>query len=228
MDAKSEVESLFRRRGYKRFPISLVALAIFLFSFVYLMEISLSETIYAFAEAHARWMATEIINKTISEKVVPNVSYTDLIKPERNFQNEIVFLQINMSKVNQITSEAILEIQKSLEQLNNEQYKIPLGQALGLKLLANLGPKFTLTLLPVGTVEANITDDFQEAGINQTRHRIFLTVKSTVKVVIPLISEAIPIETKVPLADAIIVGRVPNTYLNFGKQLNKIEDTLEP
>lgn len=192
------------------------------------MEISLSETIYAFAEAHARWMATEIINKTISEKVVPNVSYTDLIKPERNFQNEIVFLQINMSKVNQITSEAILEIQKSLEQLNNEQYKIPLGQALGLKLLAHLGPKFTLTLLPVGTVEANITDDFQEAGINQTRHRIFLTVKSTVKVVIPLISEAIPIETKVPLADAIIVGRVPNTYLNFGKQLNKIEDTLEP
>lgn len=214
------METLLRRRGYKRFPIFLIALFTFLFSFIYLVEVSLSETIYTFAEAHARWTATEIINKAISEKVVPNVSYTDLIKPERNIQNEIVFLQINMSKVNQITSEAILEIQKSLEQLNNEKYKIPLGQVLGLKLLANVGPKFTLTLLPLGTVEAKISDDFQDAGINQTRHRIYLTVKSTVKVVIPLVNEAIPVETKVPLADAIIVGRVPNTYFNFGKQLN--------
>lgn len=216
---------MFRRRGFKRFPISLIALLIFLFSFIYLVEASLSETIYAFAEAQARWTATEIINKAISEKVVPNVSYTDLIKPERNVQDEIVFLQINMSKVNRVTSEAILEIQKSLEQLNNEKYKIPLGQVLGLKLLANLGPKFTLTLLPVGTVEATITDDFQEAGINQTRHRIYLTVKSTVRVIIPLINETVSVETKVPLADAIIVGRVPNTYLNFGKQIN-VEDII--
>ncbi|WP_227765804.1 sporulation protein YunB [Zhaonella formicivorans] len=209
-----------RRIYFKRLRFPFLALFIFFISFLYLVEESLTDTIYAFAEAQARWTATEVINKAITEKIVPSISYTDLIKPERNTEQEIVFMQVNMIKVNKITAEAILEIQKSLEKLQKVKFKVPLGQVFGIKIFANSGPEFNLTLLPVGTIEAKIADDFQEAGINQTRHRVYLVVKSTVKVIIPLVSKAVSIETRVPIADAIIVGRVPNTYLNIGRSLN--------
>lgn len=208
-----------RTISYKKIPFSLIAFLLLVISFFFLLEASLSDTIYAFAEAQARWTATEVINKAITEKVVPNITYTDLIKPERNSQDEIVFMQVNMIKVNKITSEAILAVQESLQQLEKVKFKIPIGQIFGIKLFANSGPKFNLSLLPVGTIEAKINDDFEQAGINQTRHRVYLTVKSTVKVIIPLVSDAISIETRVPLADAIIVGRVPDTYLNIGGSL---------
>lgn len=210
-----------RRRLFKRLSIPVLVFCIFLFIFLYLIEESLTDTIYAFAEAQARWTATEVINKAIIEKVVPNITYTDLIKPERNTQDEIVFMQVNMIKVNKITSDAVLEIQKSLKKLEKVTFKIPLGQVFGIKLFANSGPKFNLTLLPVGTIEALIADDFEQAGINQTRHRVYLKVNSTVKIIIPLVSKAVPIETKVPLADAIIVGRVPDTYLNIGEPFSE-------
>lgn len=214
-----------RKRFYWRFPLRrrlsfpVIAFILLIISFLFLLEASLADTIYAFAEAQARWTATEVINKAITEKVVPNITYTELIKPERNAQDEIVFMQVNMIKVNKITAEAVLAVQESLQQLKKVSFKIPVGQIFGIKLFANLGPKFNLTLLPVGTIEAKISDDFEQAGINQTRHKVYLTVKSTVQVVIPLASDAITIETKVPLADAIIVGRVPDTYLNIGGSL---------
>jgi sporulation protein YunB len=216
---------MLRRRFYWRLKLQrklsfpLIAFLLLIVSFLFLLEASLSDTIYAFAEAQARWTAIEVINKAITEKVVPNISYTDLIKPERNAQDEIVFMQVNMIKVNKITSESILAIQESLQQLEKVKFKIPIGQIFGSKLFANSGPRFNLSLLPVGTVEAKIYDDFEQAGINQTRHRVYLVVKSTVKVIIPLVSDYISIETKVPLADAIIVGRVPDTYLNIGGPL---------
>ncbi|MDS1030928.1 sporulation protein YunB [Bacillota bacterium LX-D] len=208
-----------RRRARRRssLPLPLLAIIIFVISFLYLVEKSLTGTIFAFAKAEARWTATEVVNKAVIEKVVPNITYTDLVKPERNTQDELVFMQVNMIKVNKITSEAVLEIQKSLSRLSKVKFKIPLGQVFGIKLFANSGPTFNLTLLPVGTVEAKILDDFEEAGINQTRHRVYLNVKSTVQVIIPFVSQTMPVETRVPLADAIIVGRVPNTYLNFQK-----------
>lgn len=211
----------WRRISCPKVPFPFIACLVLLISFFILLEFSLSETIYAFAEAQARWTATEVINKAITEKIVPNITYTDLIKPERNSQDEIVFLQVNMIKVNKIVSEAILAVQESLQQLEKGKFKIPLGQILGIKLFANLGPQLNLTLLPVGSVEAKIYDDFEQAGINQTRHRVYLSVKSTVKVIVPLASDAISIETRVPLADAIIVGRVPDTYLNIGGSLSE-------
>lgn len=213
---KQGVIVLRRRIFYRSVSFPLIALLLLFISFIYLAEASLADTIYAFAEAQARWTATEVINKAITEKVVPNISYTDLIKPERNSQDEIVFMQVNMIKVNKITSEAVLAVQNSLKKLEKVKFKIPIGQIFGIKLFANSGPKLNLTLLPVGTVEAKIHDDFEQAGINQTRHRVYIVIHGSFEVIIPFVSKAISVETRVPLADAIIVGRVPNTYLNIG------------
>lgn len=205
---------MWKKRRRKPVPFLLI-LVVFAFFLFFLVEHNLRLTIISLAEAQARWTATEAIHNAILEKITTDVVYSDLIKPEKDAQQRIVFMQANIVAINRLASEAVLEAQQTLEGLKDESFSIPLGQVLGSKLLANYGPGIGLRLLPVGTVKVTVADDFTEAGINQTRHRIYLVVESEIRVVIPFIQSDIQVSTRVPIADAIIVGPVPETYVNF-------------
>ncbi|GAW93519.1 sporulation protein YunB [Calderihabitans maritimus] len=218
-----------RRRRKKLFILRLPWLLFFLaLVIVFILELSLKPTIVAFAEAQANWTATEAIHNAVLEKVVTQTNYRDLIYLEKNANQQVVFMEPNLVKVARIQSEAVLAVQKALEKLANEKFSIPLGQVLGSKLLANYGPGIKLELVPVGTVQAVPIDEFEEAGINQTRHRIYLEIKSKVKVVIPFISSEVDVFSKVPIADAIIVGPVPKTYLQVNLEEGSLFKSLWP
>ena len=76
-------------------------------------------------------------------------------------------------------------------------------------------------------MKVKVADDFQQAGINQTRHRLYLNVFSQVKIIIPLVTDNIEVAAQVPIAETIIVGEVPQTYLNLdlGRgQFNNLKD----
>lgn len=177
-------------------------------------ERSLRKTIEIVAETQAAWHVANAINTAILERIATNVSYGDLIEAERDYRNQIVFMQINTSLLNEIKSGAAVEIQKTLQELKRIPINIPFGQIFGLRLFANLGPNIKLTIVPAGIVKVDIVDSFEAAGINQTRHRVYLTVESDVKVVFPLIDNAVSVNTQIPIADAIIVGPVPQFYLD--------------
>ena len=43
-------------------------------------------------------------------------------------------------------------------------------------MLAGRGPDIPIVIVPVGTVESRVYDVFEQAGINQTRHKIYLEI----------------------------------------------------
>ncbi|MDK2985817.1 MAG: hypothetical protein PWQ96_1459 [Clostridia bacterium] len=211
----AEVKAVLKRRRMKIKPLIIsIIILLFILSITLLgvLEFALKPTIISLAEAQADWKATETIYSAILEQVSAKVNYTDMVKIEKNSQGEIVFMYANILLINKIASEAVLEVQKSLKDLQTEELAIPLGQILGSKLLATYGPKMDLKLIPVGTVRVNVKEDFSDAGINQTRHKIYLEVISDIKVVVPFISSTTQVKTDVPLADTIIVGPVPEHY----------------
>ena len=195
---------------------------------VFILEVSLKPTLKTLAETQAQWTATEAIHQAILEEIASDIKYTDLVIPHKDKDNRVVFMQANLIVVNRLASESVLKVQKHLEQMREESFFIPLGQITGIKLLANLGPKIKFKLLPVGTVRVQISDDFTQAGINQTRHKIYLNVSSDMKIAFPLIATDTNVEAQVPIADSIIVGPVPDTYmfLDIGAQA-KLSDLTE-
>ena len=203
------------RRRKKKIPRLLMLVVGLLVAVFLIMEFLLMPTIVAFAEAEAHWRATEIINEAVLNSVVDNMEYDKLVYIERDNNNRILYMQQNLVQINKINSKATLAIQESLKDLQNAEFKIPLGQVTGSKLLANYGPDIGLWLLPLGTVSVKVQDRFEEAGINQTRHKIYLNVHSDIRVVIPLIDSRIAVDTQVPVADTVIVGEVPETYLKI-------------
>lgn len=198
--------------------IALVAVLFFLFLLLLIFEHNLKPTIREIAEATARWAATEAVNKAIKEKIADSVDYHDLIFVQKDSSGRVVLMQPNIVRINQLASDTTLAVNEALKGLANQRFYIPVGQVLGIQLLANYGPHICVSIYPVGTVKANVFDRFEEAGINQTRHRLYLDIVSQVKVVVPLITSNVKVSEQVPITDTVIVGQVPNFYVNFGSK----------
>ncbi|MGI6588889.1 MAG: sporulation protein YunB [Peptococcia bacterium] len=221
------------RRGLKRRIINLpkgiiIILILGLFG-VYLFQVvdrNLKPTIIQIAESRAHILATETMNNALYEKILTNTEYEDLMTVHKDSQQRVTLMQANTIKISRILSEANLEIKEALKNLQYETFKIPLGQALNSPLLAHCGPNIRVKLIPVGTVNVKFVDSFQQAGINQTRHILYLNVKTTVKIVVPLVTENVVVNNQVPIAETIIVGEVPSTYLGLDSPLSR-KDIIE-
>ncbi|KJS87961.1 MAG: hypothetical protein JM58_02530 [Peptococcaceae bacterium BICA1-8] len=193
--------------------ISIVILVLFLI--IYMIESNLKPTVTRMAESKVNLMANEIINKTIYEEILKNTKYTDLIEIHKDSDNKITMIQANSIEISRLMTATNLKIKESLNDLREEILVIPLGQALGSYLFAAHGPKIKVRILPVGEIEVKLHQDFHESGINQTRHILYLDVRTSLTVVIPLATEKITVATKTPIAETIIIGPVPSTMVRL-------------
>ena len=102
-------------------------------------------------------------------------------------------------------------MQSALKRINSLKSEF-LGQVLGNSRSARLYGKFEANR----HLRTKVVDRFEQAGINQTRHKIYLVVEAEMRIVIPLVSSAVKVESQVPLTEATIMGEVPHLYLNAG------------
>ncbi len=182
-------------------------------TFIY-VDKSLTPTIKVLAETKAEEIANRSINKAVGEVVKDKIDYSDLIHTKLDSQGKISMMQANTVMMNKIASDVALEIQNELKQVKTTTSYIPIGTALGSPILAKYGPQIKVSIEPIGTVYVDFKTKFESAGINQSRHIIYLEVKTEVKVVIPLITETKAIQTQVPICETVIVGDVPESYVN--------------
>ncbi|WP_418792236.1 sporulation protein YunB [Phosphitispora sp. TUW77] len=202
-----------------RFPVKLagviLVVTIILIAPLLIVERNLKPTIMTIAKAYAEQIAVDAIQNAVNEKVAKSVEYKDLIFIRTDNRGRIVLMQANTVKINNLAAETVLDIQRSLISLEAREILIPMGQVFQSQLFATYGPKVKLTLVPIGTVKVKVINEFQEAGINQTRHRLYLNVAGKVKIVIPMASDYVEVTSQIPIAETIIVGEVPETYLNL-------------
>ena len=81
----------------------------------------------------------------------------------------------------------------------------------------NLGPKVNIKMTQIGNITSSYESVFESAGINQTRHKIYLNVNMKMKIVVPLNSRDVEVACQIPVAETIIVGKIPNTAIELNK-----------
>jgi sporulation protein YunB len=196
--------------------VSYVLLIIFLLFMLWYAEVTLRPVIYEMARIRAVKLATEAVNEAVQMKIADGgVRYNDLILIHKDSEGRIVLMQANTIKINQMAADVTLAVQKRIDRLRYENINIPMGQLTGLYILANLGPGLKVSIMPAGTVSVDVIDRFESAGVNQTRHSIYLQFETEVRIVAPLDSGEAKVATRVPVADSIIVGQVPETFLTL-------------
>lgn len=197
--------------------IAIFILSVLIGSFLYI-DRTLRPTITVLAETKALELANKSINKSVAQMVEGKINYEDLMNVQLNSNGSISYIQANTIMMNEIASQIALEIQQELKKVKSTTAYIPIGTALGSPILAKYGPKLKISIEPIGTVNVDFQTQFESSGINQTRHTIYLEAKTKVKVVIPLTTSTKEVNTKIPICETIIVGDVPNSYLNIPQE----------
>ena len=163
----------------------------------------------------------------VVEEVMGNVGYLDLIILDRDETGKIMALRANVIEMNRIASEVSLAIQEKNNKLEATYVQIPIGNFTGNSLLAGMGPKIKVKIIPTGTVNVEFKTEFLSSGINQTRHRVFLEIKSKMGIVAPFVSKRVEVITELNVAETVLVGEVPETYYNLqGVDEVTTDDTL--
>ncbi|MBU3092941.1 sporulation protein YunB [Clostridium sp. CM028] len=183
--------------------------------FIYIFDKTVMPTVMAVADAEMRAKATEIVNRSIISEYSKQFNYDQVIRVDKDSQGNIVMLKADTLKMNKIACDVALESQKELMKLGEVGMKIPIGYITRNSILSYYGPKVTIKMQPIGHVETKYSSEFESAGINQTRHKIYVKVKTTVKVIAPLKSNDIEVANEVPIAETIIVGKTPNTAVQL-------------
>lgn len=175
----------------------------------------------------AKSIATKISNEQATA-VMANYKYQDLCSIEKDENGNIRMIKSNIIPVNEITSDIAVKIQDELNKTQDGEVFIRLGTLTGSKLLSGRGPKINFKIVTIGNVETDLKSEFSSAGINQTLHRIYLQVKCKVIVLTPFSSIEEEIINQVLLAEAVIVGNIPNTYYNLeGINKDNVLDIIE-
>ncbi|MCB2299629.1 sporulation protein YunB [Clostridium tagluense] len=186
--------------------------------FIYIFDKIIMPTVMAVADAEMRAKATEIVNKAIINEYSKQFNYDEIIRVDKDAQGNIVMLKADTLKMNKIACDVALESQKELLKLGDIGIKVPIGYITRNNILSYYGPCINIKMQPIGLVETKYSSEFESAGINQTRHKIYVKVKTTVRVIIPLKSNDIEVANEIPIAETIIVGKIPNT--SIGLDLN--------
>lgn len=181
---------------------------------------SMTPTILDIAQVQVKAQTTQAVNEAVLS-VLQGVDYADFVTVEKNSQNEVVLITANSNSVNQLARNASIVTQGKINTLFQQAISIPLGTLSGIPLLSQLGPDVNIVIDPVGTVQCSFVSHFETAGINQTLHRIYLNVSSTVDVIIPSSHQVVQIETPILVCETVIVGKVPDTFLQGGLLLGQ-------
>ena len=187
------------------------------------VEGNLSQTMLDMAYAQAYSMAVETLNRAVKDVTENGVGYEELIDMRLDGEGHVSLLRANTMRMNEIAAQTALKAEDELNSIKNQFVEIPLGAGLGVRFLSGFGPRIRVQILPVGAVHTSFDTQLETAGINQTRHKIFLTLRATVSLIIPTGSQLVEVESKIPIAESIIVGDVPQSFVDVVDQDDMLE-----
>ena len=204
------------RRGLPTWVLTWLVAAGVMLCAVRVTERALRPVLAAAARYQVRSQVTAAVEQWAARDLQERgVDYSDFVTITRNDAGEIVSLSADMAALNLLRAELSAHL---LERLEDSQLEltIPVGSLLPLEPTWARGPDLHLRALALGTASAEFESEFTSAGINQTRHRLWLRLSVPVTVLLPGGGEEVAVDSRLCVAETVIVGQVPQTWFQTG------------
>ena len=140
------------------------------------------------------------------------VRYADLIKFGRDQSGNIVSVTTDAYYLNKIGNNIGDEIDKHINQMKSYIIKIPFSVLFSEQLINGRGPKMPLVFVMTGITTTDFENEFAAAGVNQTHHRIMMSITVNTYVIHSGNVTVVPYKTNVCIAESIVVGITPQTF----------------
>ena len=193
-----------------------VGLLIF-FLITSLLETRLRPMVVTAAQAQTQNQMAAVVERAILGRLEGDgVSYSDFVTIQRDESGGIVALTTDTAALNRLRGELVETALEALRGVDVSQIQIPLGSLLDFDLVWGLGPTMKVHAMTVGTAEGEFSSEFTSAGVNQTLHKIDLELSIPLTLMLPGGAVEAVCRTSVPIAETVIVGQVPEVFLQAG------------
>ena len=200
-----------RRRGI---PLTLLFLLAMLCLFLAAVAVFLKDLSSQIAVSDASDIVTVQINKAIAD-IMAEQDYSGdyFVSFEKNATGEVTAISSNMARINALSAKILHRVVGATENRTIE-IGIPAGNLTGISLLMGRGPNIPVQIIVLTSSRVEFNNSIVTAGINQTKHQINLEVIVDIDILVPWGTENAQVVTEILIADTIVVGQVPDTYLN--------------
>ncbi len=165
----------------------------------------------------ARTQTVEILNQILLKEIEElELDYSMFAKINYNSSGEITSIESDTVSINKFKASFALSITKALGEINQFKFYIKLGTLIGPEFLTERGPKIYFKVLSSEYVQTEIVSRFEEAGINQTAHKILLDVSVNICCYFPGYTTSVTVQSELSLAETVIIGTVPSFYAPSG------------
>ena len=218
---QSKYQSRYQNKHHKKRKINIFAVLIIFIALAAFAVVQINNNMRPFLEdtsrALANNMTTRIMNEAIINELEENaIDYNDLVILERSESGEVKALRTNITAMNKLKSSLSLTIINKMEQFKAKEIYIPMGNLTENDFFSARGPKLKVKIIPVGYVDMDFENIFTSAGINQTRHQIFIKISSPTTIILPGMKNIYTYpETSVCVAETILIGTVPANYTSI-------------
>ena len=217
-----------RLTGRQRVGIWLTLLALALLAAAVSLLWHLTPVMTSMATARVSNMVNRIVSAAVNEAVENGqIDYNNFVIFDKDETGHITALRSNVAEVNRMQGMIADEILHRLSELSTSELEIPLGTLTGSALLAGRGPSLFVRMQAVGSASAAFRNQFTSAGINQTRHQIFLDVDVYMSILLPGMKTSTKVSNEIAVAETVIVGGVPDTYTYFSTMPDEIGQYAE-
>lgn len=192
----------------------IIVIVLVLIAVLYLvLDNMIRPTILSLSEARLRAIGVKAMNDAVRETIgASGVTYSDLIHIEKDDGGNISLITANTVLMNNLAAQTAMAAQDKVLSAGRQGVNIPIGTIIGGPLLTGRGPAIAILFEPVGSVTTDIIAEFEDAGINQTRHKIYLVLDASVRILVGNAAQTADISSKVLITDTVIVGEVPQGY----------------
>lgn len=174
---------------------------------------NITRVLKAVAEANMRSVTTVAVNDAIYYTLSDGLRYEDLVHVEYDGEGKVVAITSDPLKINRIARDTAYMSQQNLQEMSEAGVEVPLGAFFGIEAWAGFGPLIPMKIIPISNVECRFVSSFEAAGINQTKHSIYLEVVADISIVMPSETSNFASLTEVLICESVIVGKVPESYL---------------
>lgn len=175
------------------------------------------DVIRELAETQVKNTTSDLTNDAIAKQIDDGIiQYDRIVYFEKDLDGRITALKTNMSEVNRLKTDILNIINDEILALDTSDIGIPLGSLFLPELLSGRGPSIPVHILSIRNSDATFLSSFSQAGINQTLHQLTMVVSVDVAVLVLGQTSSFTLGSEVVVAETVIVGDVPNTFLQTG------------
>ncbi len=205
------------RRWIRRFISIIMLIAVVGLVGFFFLRSKYYTVITSLAQTQVTNVTSDLINDAVAQQIASgNIAYDRIVYFEKDLNGRITALKTNIGEVNILKTQTLDIINAQILDAENFDIGVPIGSLFLPEFLSGRGPQLPVRILSIRNSDATFDSNFTHAGINQTLHQLNMCVLVDITILVLGRTVSFTVASEVVVAETIIVGDVPDTFLQAG------------